>query len=931
MGQEILYCYKCQTRLLGSEFEKGKAFKVGGKASCGVCVKELLASVPEAATESDRGRKLQSTARIPVQASESGSGKHKPATVRATAPPPPPPAKKTGLLIGGILGVVAILILLGIAMSAGSSAHRTGPASPAPAPVPSPPPLGSPPSAAPLPSSAGFASELREIDEKMRVVLAGEDYKPAASLLEDARKRRTSPEWLSEIDLRVAQIEGRVRRAALPLREQAIEAQKNKNSGLLKSLRERVAAWGFPTVVEDFDRALAEAAAPPAPGPAPAPATPVDPNAPPFVVYGDAPGSGVLNHSWNARIDLASTKQVYAGSRSIAVTLTKPWGALYLYLLNHVDATRYPYVAFSLLVNQDSPILSMTMWGASKGKSELLGFDKLGGLPKVGEWKRYVLPVAPFDVEGNQVHSIIFQGGRVTTEPLFFVDEIVFLPTAEDKAAPPSARPPVPALDPASAKWAAAAQKAAARDYDGAQKDLVDAADLELVKLAAQVPAEAAKVLEKWSKGQKVRLEYAGPGGEHLAAEGTVAGADAVRISIAREDGIVDVPVSEILPSALAELFRTRPERKSQDARAAAAFCAFEGDVDGVKKFSGENAALPEKYLAFAQSRSAGPDAEAAARRVFWAAEGEFSIPKRRIAATEKYVSLQSASELARLRPYIAARLEAAKETLLLAEDLTGTGTFGMAGNAKVELFWTSASDSAPGKAKDNVIDAEFYAFPGTPMKAWVWAGGCCQETFDASWQATDLTVANPKIGKEALPCEPGGDAALSLKIGLSLRKWHAQHGGPKEPARWEWVPLALPKYETAGPKKIRVLTTQQGFSVAAILVSATRRDPPRDAEMKEVEKARAAGRKAGGNEPPGTILHEYWLGIDGNAVDDLVKSPQFHGKPSGSSMRDLFEAPRNLADRFGSRMRGFIHPPVTGTYTFWIASDDGSELFLST
>jgi hypothetical protein len=99
---------------------------------------------------------------------------------------------------------------------------------------------------------------------------------------------------------------------------------------------------------------------------------------------------------------------------------------------------------------------------------------------------------------------------------------------------------------------------------------------------------------------------------------------------------------------------------------------------------------------------------------------------------------------------------------------------------------------------------------------------------------------------------------------------------------------------------------------------------------MKELEKLHAAGRKAGGNEPTGQILHEYWLGIDGNNVEDLVKSPLFQGKPSGSSMRDLFEAPRNLADRFGSRMRGFVHPPVTGTYVFWIASDDGSELFLS-
>ena len=29
--------------------------------------------------------------------------------------------------------------------------------------------------------------------------------------------------------------------------------------------------------------------------------------------------------------------------------------------------------------------------------------------------------------------------------------------------------------------------------------------------------------------------------------------------------------------------------------------------------------------------------------------------------------------------------------------------------------------------------------------------------------------------------------------------------------------------------------------------------------------------------------------------------------------------------------MRGYIHPPSNGSYTFWISSDDASELWLST
>jgi len=650
----------------------------------------------------------------------------------------------------------------------------------------------------------------------------------------------------------------------------------------------------------------------------------VDPNAPPIVVYDDSLGSGALNHSWDGVVDLKSTKKVYSGSRSIAFTLTKPWGALYLYLPKAVNSARYPYLAFSLLVDHESPMLSVTLWGAERGRSALLGIDKLGGQGKPGEWKRFVVPVASFMVEGGMVHSIVFQAGRITTEPLLYVDQIVFLPTAEEAAPTP---PPVNAGSP---KWLAAAQKAAARDYDAAQKEMEDGADLDLVKLAAQVPMETGKILDKWAKGQKARLDYLGPNGEHLVAEGSVLSADPLRVTISREDGPVDVPVCEILPSFLAELFRARADRKPQDAKAAAAFCAFEGDVDGLKKFSGDNAALPEKYLSFAQKRAASSEAEAAARRLFWTAEVEFAAPKRRIAAIEKYMSLQATPELARLHPYIAARLDASKETLLIGEDLNAAGTFALSGSMKVDVYWLSSADTPPAKTRENYVEAEFYAFPGVPLKAWVWVGGCCQETFEGSWQASELTLPNPKNSKEPLSCEPGSESAAVLKIPTSLRKWHAQHGGPKEPARWEWIPLALPKYETAGPKKIRILTSQQGFSVAAIQVSAARREPPRDSEMKDLEKAHAATRKTGGNEPPGNILHEWWWNIDGETVQDLLKSPAFQGKPSGIALRDIFEAPQNMGDRYGARMRGFVHAPITGAYTFWIATDDGGELFLS-
>ena len=47
--------------------------------------------------------------------------------------------------------------------------------------------------------------------------------------------------------------------------------------------------------------------------------------------------------------------------------------------------------------------------------------------------------------------------------------------------------------------------------------------------------------------------------------------------------------------------------------------------------------------------------------------------------------------------------------------------------------------------------------------------------------------------------------------------------------------------------------------------------------------------------------------------------------------MLTTFEAPTNWAQNMGQRVRGFVIPPVTGQYRFWIASDDEGRLILST
>ena len=79
-----------------------------------------------------------------------------------------------------------------------------------------------------------------------------------------------------------------------------------------------------------------------------------------------------------------------------------------------------------------------------------------------------------------------------------------------------------------------------------------------------------------------------------------------------------------------------------------------------------------------------------------------------------------------------------------------------------------------------------------------------------------------------------------------------------------------------------------------------------------------------------GYILREYWLGIGGTSISNLTASANFPDNPSGTSQPTSFEAPVNWASDYGTRMHGYVHPPVSGDYVFWISSDDNSRLFLS-
>jgi hypothetical protein len=75
-----------------------------------------------------------------------------------------------------------------------------------------------------------------------------------------------------------------------------------------------------------------------------------------------------------------------------------------------------------------------------------------------------------------------------------------------------------------------------------------------------------------------------------------------------------------------------------------------------------------------------------------------------------------------------------------------------------------------------------------------------------------------------------------------------------------------------------------------------------------------------------GYITHEVWNGIEGSTVD-LIPINEY---PDYIGILTALETPKNIADDYGVRLRGYLCAPYSGEYTFYIAGDDQNQLWLS-
>ncbi len=76
-------------------------------------------------------------------------------------------------------------------------------------------------------------------------------------------------------------------------------------------------------------------------------------------------------------------------------------------------------------------------------------------------------------------------------------------------------------------------------------------------------------------------------------------------------------------------------------------------------------------------------------------------------------------------------------------------------------------------------------------------------------------------------------------------------------------------------------------------------------------------------------VLIERYLGIGGSTLGDLEAAASFPDSPDEVEHALTFAGPTDYADSYGSRLTAYVQVPATGDYTFWISSDDQSELNL--
>ncbi len=733
MGQEIVYCSSCQTRLVQAEFEKDKAFWIDHRACCRKCLPKFLESLPpdKRGVSADKIILATEPEKRPPGTSTPKRGTEYIAKI-------PAPADSSGPPLAILGGLAAVVLLVVAVFTVGSSGPAEKTSARRPEPLVNPPALRPPP-VDPRPTSPRGREEKSALQavRKARDFYAAQPAKidEALTLFEEAVWEARGTPLFDEV-------------------KREFDAIQRKQADLLQA---------------ELAPVLSEARA------------------------------ARTKEEWGRAIE---TLEKAAGRR--------PWRDWNAALQRELRDCRGE-------AEQSYAVLKDRAAQAKRGGDEAAA---AAALRRVAQW-------------GLKDLSADLETTLASIKP------------------PPVLSPEAKAY---RAAWAKAVRLAAGRGYADAIRDLdaavkalktpalqaEAAADLEAIRSAGRVLAEALQTLSRVPPSQKLSLEVEDGSGNPVKVEGALVKATVSGLELKTESGATLVDFCDLTAGALAEAIRGR------DARSLQAFLILEGEAPPSEPADPALLRLAAEAKTYAGAAWLARETEA--RGLYVRAEREFEDYATRLGSAEKYATLLARHAETRLvirrRADLAARGEAAKasarEYVFFPGEMRAGGLFQTVTHKKGEVAVTLPSDQAT--MKDHYLDLVFTALPDVEYKGWALIGACCAETYAHGYQGSELTGPSAEKSGEKVAAEPGSPFWIAGKVpSVFLKKLHAQHGGPKAPARWEWVPLPALKYATGGRKTFRILSGQQGFSIRAAVISVGRGAPPGDAEFKEIERARMA------------------------------------------------------------------------------------------
>lgn len=80
----------------------------------------------------------------------------------------------------------------------------------------------------------------------------------------------------------------------------------------------------------------------------------------------------------------------------------------------------------------------------------------------------------------------------------------------------------------------------------------------------------------------------------------------------------------------------------------------------------------------------------------------------------------------------------------------------------------------------------------------------------------------------------------------------------------------------------------------------------------------------------PGRVEIRYWMNIQSARPSSLTTLSRYPDNPDEIEALTSLQQTQNRADNYGAMVRGFITPPQSGLYRFYVSGDDQMELWLS-